>query len=47
MMKTTRKRWAGLVAHMREISYNILVGKPERKRTVGRPVTRCDIKNVS
>jgi hypothetical protein len=37
----SRMRWAGRVARMRErrVAYRILVGKPERKRPLGRP--RC------
>jgi len=37
--KSRRMRWAGHVAHMGEIrnAYNILVGKPEGKRPLGRP----------
>jgi hypothetical protein len=37
-IKSRRMRWAGLVAHMGEGRkvYTILVGKPERKRPLGR-----------
>jgi hypothetical protein len=37
-----RKRWAGHVALMGEkrTAYRILVGKPERKRPLGRPRRR-------
>jgi len=35
-------RWAGHVAHMGEerVVYRILVGKPEGKRSLGRPTRR-------
>jgi hypothetical protein len=35
-------RWAGFVAQMEEKSnsYRVLVGKPERKRLLGRPKHR-------
>jgi hypothetical protein len=38
-MKSRRMRWAGHVARMgvKRNSYRILVGKPERKRPLGRP----------
>jgi hypothetical protein len=38
-MKYRRMRWAGHVARMGEKrnSYRLLVGKPERKRPLGRP----------
>jgi hypothetical protein len=41
MMKSRRMRWAGHVARMGEKRnpYRILVGKPERKKPLGRP--RC------
>jgi hypothetical protein len=40
MIKSRRIRWAGHVARMGEKNvYRILVGKPEGKRTLGRP--RC------
>jgi hypothetical protein len=41
MMKSRRMRWAGRVACMEENwnAYRVLVGKPERKRLLGRP--RC------
>jgi hypothetical protein len=37
MIKSRRMRWVG--AHMEEIknAYNILVGKPEGNRPLGRP----------
>jgi hypothetical protein len=39
MIKSRRRRWAGDVARMGETrnAYRILVGKPERKRPLGRP----------
>jgi hypothetical protein len=39
MIKSRRMRWAGHVARMMEKrnAYKILVGKPERKRPLGRP----------
>jgi hypothetical protein len=39
MIKSNRVRWAGHVLRMREKrnAYRILVGKPERKRPLGRP----------
>jgi hypothetical protein len=41
MIKSRRMRWAGHVTRMGETrnAYRILVGKPERKRPLGRP--RC------
>jgi hypothetical protein len=41
MMKLRRMRWAGHVAFMRvkRNAYKVLVGKPEGKRSLGRP--RC------
>jgi hypothetical protein len=41
MIKSRLMRWAGHVAHMGETgnSYRILVGKPEKRRPLGRP--RC------
>jgi hypothetical protein len=41
MIKSRRMRWAGHVARMgeRRNAYRILVGKPERRRPLGRP--RC------
>jgi hypothetical protein len=37
-------RWAGHVAHLRKERkvYKVLVGKPERKRPLGRPGHRCE-----
>jgi hypothetical protein len=42
MMKSRRMRWAGHVARMGETkdAYRILVGKPEGKRSLGRPRRR-------
>jgi hypothetical protein len=42
MIKSRRMRWAGHVARMGEKrnAYRILVGKPEGKRTLGRPRRR-------
>jgi hypothetical protein len=42
MIKSRRMRWAGHVARMEDKrnAYRILVGKPERKRTIGRPTHR-------
>jgi hypothetical protein len=39
IIKPRRMRWAGHVAQMREKwnVYSLLVGKPEGKRTLGRP----------
>jgi hypothetical protein len=42
VIKTRRMRWAGHVACMREVrgAYNILVGRPEGRRPLGRPRLR-------
>jgi hypothetical protein len=42
MIKSRRMRWAGHVARMGEKrnAFRILVGKPERKRPLGRPRRR-------
>jgi hypothetical protein len=42
MIKSRRMGWAGYVARMGEKmnAYRILVGKPERKRSLGRPRRR-------
>jgi hypothetical protein len=42
MIKSRRKRWAGHVARMGEKvnTYRILVGKPEGKRPLERPIRR-------
>jgi hypothetical protein len=41
VIKARRMRWAGHVVHMGEVrgAYNMLVGRPERRRPLGRP--RC------
>ena len=40
-VKSRRMRWAGHVAHMREVRvvHRVLVGKPEGKRTIGETQT--------
>jgi len=42
VIKSRRMRWAGYLARMGEERgvYRVLVGKPERKRTLGRPRRR-------
>ena len=42
LIKSIRMRWAGHVAHMGEERglYRVLVGKPEGKRPLGRPMRR-------
>jgi hypothetical protein len=42
VIKSRRMRWAGHVARIRERRgvYRVLVGKPERKRPLGRPRRR-------
>jgi hypothetical protein len=44
VIKTRRMRWAGYVASMRAVrgAYNILVGRPEGRRPLGRPRRRCE-----
>jgi hypothetical protein len=44
MIKSRRMRWAGHVARMGEKrnAYRILVGKPEGKRPLGRPICRWE-----
>jgi hypothetical protein len=44
VMKSRRMRWVGHVSRMGETinAYNILVGKPEGKRTLGRSEHRCE-----
>jgi hypothetical protein len=39
VIKSSRMRWAGHVVRMGEMrsAYSVLVGKPERKRPLGRP----------
>jgi len=43
VIKSRRMRWAGHVARMGEKRglYRVLVGKPEGKRSLGRPRRRC------
>jgi hypothetical protein len=43
IIKSRRMRWARLVTRMWEKrnAYRLLVGKPERKRPLGRPKRRC------
>jgi hypothetical protein len=43
IIKSRRMRWAGHVARMGEKrnAYRLLVGKPGRKRPLGRPRHRC------
>jgi hypothetical protein len=42
VIKARRMRWAGHVARMGEVrsAYNILVGRPEGRRPLGRPGRR-------
>jgi hypothetical protein len=41
IIKSRRMRWAGHVARMeKRYAYRILVGKPEVKRPLGRPICR-------
>jgi hypothetical protein len=44
VIKTRRMRWAGNLAHMGEVmgAYNILVGRPEGRRQLGRPRRRWE-----
>jgi hypothetical protein len=44
VIKARRMRWAGQVARMGEVrgAYNILVGRPERRRPLGRPRSRWE-----
>jgi hypothetical protein len=43
LIKSRRERWAGNVARMGDRSvYRVMVGKPERKRPLGRPRHRWD-----
>jgi hypothetical protein len=44
VIKARRMRWAGNVAHMGEVkgAYNILVGRPEGRRPLGRPRHRWE-----
>jgi len=42
VIKLSRTRWAGHVAHIGEMRgvYRVVVGKPEEKRPLGRPRLR-------
>jgi hypothetical protein len=44
MIKSRRMRWTGHIAGMREKrnAYRILLGKPERKRPLGKPRHRWE-----
>ena len=42
VVKSRRMRWAGHVARMGERVHRVLVGKPERKRPLGRPRRRWE-----
>jgi hypothetical protein len=44
VIKSRRMRWAGHVARMGEVRgvHRVLVGRPERKRPLGRPGRRWD-----
>jgi hypothetical protein len=44
VIKARRMRWAGHMASMREVrdAYNILVGRPEGRRLLGRPRRRWE-----
>jgi hypothetical protein len=44
VIKARRMRWAGNAARMEEVrgAYNILVGRPEGRRPVGRPRRRWE-----
>jgi hypothetical protein len=44
VIKSRGIRWVGYVARMQDTrnAYSILVGKPERKRPLGRPRRRCE-----
>jgi hypothetical protein len=44
VVKSRRMRWTGHVAHMGtgRVGHRVLVGKPERKRPLGRPRRRWD-----
>jgi hypothetical protein len=43
VITSRRMRWAGYMAHMGEEKdvYRVLVGRPEGKRPLGRPIHRC------
>jgi hypothetical protein len=44
VIKARRMRWAGHMARMGKVrgAYNILVGRPEGRRPLGRPRRRCE-----
>ena len=44
LIKSSRMRWVGHIAHMweRKVAYRVLVGNPEGKRTLGRPRHRWE-----
>jgi hypothetical protein len=44
VIKARRMRWAGHMVHMGEVrgAYNILVGRPEGRRPLGRPRRRWE-----
>jgi len=44
VIKSSRMRWVGQVAHMGESRgvYRVLVGKPEEKKSLGRPRHRWE-----
>jgi hypothetical protein len=44
VIKARKMRWVGYVAHMGEVrgAYNILIGKPEGRRPLGRPRRRWE-----
>jgi hypothetical protein len=44
VIKSRRLRWTGHVARMRKriVAYSVLVGKPEGKRSLGRPKHRWE-----
>jgi hypothetical protein len=44
VIKARRMRWAGHMARMREVrgAYNILLGRPEGRRPLGRPRRTCE-----
>jgi len=42
VIKSRRMSWEGHVASMGHIRHKMLVGKPERKRTLGRPTRRWE-----
>jgi hypothetical protein len=44
VIKARRMRWAGHVTHMGEVrgAYNVLVGRPEGRKPLGRPRRRWE-----